>query len=224
MIVVKPKSFEEIRSTLQGYKRILIVGCDGCAGIYETGGLKQAEILKERLELAQEIKGDRKISVRALTVLRQCDDDVVANSLREAVGEADAILSLGCGVGVQTIADAFEDKPVFPGNNTEFIGMMDRSQEKLFERCHACGDCVLDQFGGICPITRCAKGLLNGPCGGQVKGKCEVGRYTNDCAWVLIWKRLKQRGKLDQYTKFRPFRTRQHSPRELKLAITITKG
>jgi len=206
---------------LQGHERILIIGCDGCAGIYEAGGLKQAEIFKQRLELTEEIKKDRKISVKTRTVLRQCDDDVIANSLREEVPEVDAILSLGCGVGVQTIADTFEDKPVFPANNTEFIGMEDRSQGKLFERCHACGDCILAETGGICPITRCAKGLLNGPCGGQVKGKCEVGGYTRDCAWILIWKRLTQRGKLDLFTKLRPFRTRQHSPRELKLAITV---
>lgn len=224
MIVVKQKSLDEIRSMLEGYEKILIVGCDGCAGIYEAGGLKQAEILRQQLEIAEEIQKNRKISVKTLTVLRQCDDDIVLKALQGIVPEVDAILSLGCGVGVQTIVEVFDDKPVFPANNTEFIGMEDRSEGRLYERCHVCGNCVLDQFGGICPITRCAKGLLNGPCGGQIKGKCEVGGYTNDCAWILIWKRLKRQGRLDLFTKYRPPRTRRHSPRELQLTITPSKS
>mgnify|MGYP001036731980 CR=1 FL=1 len=225
MIIVKLKPFEEILSMLEGHQRILIVGCDGCSGIYEVGGLRQAEILKEQLELARELKKSEKISVKTVTVPRQCDNDIVAKKLRREVAEQEAILSLGCGVGVQTIAEVYEDKPVFPGLNTMFIGMENKSQGKLFERCQACDDCILAETGGICLIARCAKGLLNGPCGGQVNGKCEVGGYTRDCAWVLIWKRLKQRGRLDLFTKFRHFRVnRQHPPRELELPISVTKS
>jgi len=224
MIVVKLKPFAEIASMLGQYQSILIVGCDGCSGIYEVGGLKRAEILKQQLEIARELRKGGKIRVKTVSIPRQCDTDIVANKLRREVAEQEAILSLGCGVGVQTLADIYDDKSVFPGLDTMFMGMENRSQGKLFERCKACGDCILAETGGICPITRCAKGLLNGPCGGQVNGKCEVYGYTRDCAWILIWTRLKQRGMMNLFTKFRPFRVnRQHSPRELEKTISVSK-
>jgi len=224
MIVVKLKPFEEIMSMLGQYQKLLIIGCDGCSGIYEVGGLKQAEILKHQVELARILKKGENINVKTVSVPRQCDTEIVAKKLRREIADQDAILSLSCGVGVQTIADIHDDKPVFPGIDTMFMGMEDKSQGKLFEMCQACGDCILAETGGICPITRCGKGLLNGPCGGQVNGKCEIHRYTRDCAWILIWTRLKQRGKLDSFTKFRPFRVnRQHSPRELEKTINVIK-
>lgn len=220
MIAVKLKPFEEIVSMLEGYQRILIVGCNGCSGIYKVGGLKQAKILKCQLELSWKLKKSRKIHVKTVTVPRQCNVDIVTNKLRREVANQEAILSLGCGVGVQTLADIYDDKSVFLGLDTMFIGMEDKSQGKLFERCKACGDCILAETGGICPITRCAKGLLNGPCGGQVNGKCEVYGYTRDCAWILIWTRLKQRGMMNLFTKFRPFRVnKQHPPRELEKTV-----
>lgn len=190
MIVVRLKPLEEITSMLNGYQKILIVGCDGCSGVYEVGGIKQAEMLKERLERIKE-----KISIETISVPRQCDNEIIAKWLHD-VDEFDAIFSLGCGVGVQTIAEVYEDKHVFPLVNTKFIGMEDKKQEKLLERCQACGDCILAETGGVCPITRCAKQLLNGPCGGQAKGKCEVGGWKNDCAWILIYNRLKSKGQL----------------------------
>ena len=224
MIVVKLKPFTEIASMLERYQSILVVGCDGCSGIYEVGGLKQAEILKQQLEIARELRKGGKIRVKTVSIPRQCDVDIVTNKLRREVAEQEAVLSLGCGVGVQTLADIYNDKPVLPGLDTMFIGMEDKNQGKLFERCKACGNCILAETGSICPITRCAKGLLNGPCGGTVNSKCEVYGYTRDCAWILIWTRLKQRGMMDQFTKFRPFRVnRQHSPRELEKTINVNK-
>jgi hypothetical protein len=224
MIIVKLKPFAELVSMLGQYQSILIVGCDGCSGIYEVGGLKQAEILKQQLELARELRKGGKIRVKTVSIPRQCDVDIVANKLRREVAEQEAILSLGCGVGVQTLADIYDDKPVFPGLDTMFMGMEDKGQGKLFERCKACGDCILAETGGICPITRCAKGLLNGPCGGTVNSKCEVYGYTRDCAWILIWTRLKQRGTMNLFTKFRPFRVnKQHSPRELEKTVSVSK-
>ena len=109
------------------------------------------------------------------------------------------------------MAAVFSDKPVFPALNTMFMGAQDREGAELYELCSGCGDCVLHLTGGICPITRCAKGLLNGPCGGAVDGKCEVGGYTNDCAWVLIYKKLKSLNRLDLYETFRPPRDRRPS-------------
>jgi hypothetical protein len=224
MIIVKLKSFDELQSMLDPYENIVIVGCDGCSGIYEVGGLKQADILKQQFELARRLKKDQKMHVKTVSIPRQCDVDIVTNELQHKITEHEAILSLGCGVGVQTISDMNEDKIVLPGLDTMFIGMEDKTQGKLFERCKACGDCTLADTGSICPITRCAKELLNGPCGGQVKGKCEVYDHTRDCAWILIWTRLKQRGMLNLFTKFRPFRVnRQHSPKQLEKTINISK-
>ena len=224
MIVLKQKSLEEILKMLENSKNVLIVGCDGCAAIYQVGGMRQAELMSALLEMARKIKGSAEIKTRVTTVLRQCDQQIVTTSISPLIRDYEAILSMACGVGVQTLADIFEDKIVIPANDTMFIGMQDFEAKKFYELCSACGDCVLFETGGICPVTRCAKGLLNGPCGGQVNGKCEVGRYTKDCAWVLIWKRLKQRGRLDLFTKFRPFRVnKQHPPRELKLPISVTK-
>jgi len=131
--------------------------------------------------------------------------------------DIDVILSMACGVGVQTLAEAFEEKSVIPAHDTMFIGMQDRELGKFRELCSACGDCMLSETGAICPITRCAKALLNGPCGGQAKGKCEVGGWSKDCAWVQIYDRLKQRDQLDLFLEFRMPRDHRISqpPREL---------
>jgi hypothetical protein len=217
MIAMKQKSLEEIQKMIEGYKRVLLIACDGCAGIYEVGGLRQAELLASQLNLSKEIKKSGKYDLKTVTVPRQCDVEIVLNHLQETVSNIDAIVSLACGIGVQTLAEVFPDTPVFPANDTEFIGMSDKGM--LYERCQACGQCILDQTGGICPIARCAKGLLNGPCGGQVEGKCEVGGYTNDCAWVLIYEKLKRQGRLDLFKQFRSYRELKPRPRELPLPM-----
>jgi hypothetical protein len=217
MIIMEQKPLEEILKMLEGIDNVLIVGCNGCAGIYQVGGEKQAEIMKILVEMAVKLKQNREIKTKACAVLRQCDRQVAATSLRPIVEEYTAILSLACGVGVQTIAQLFENKLVIPANNTKFIGMQDRELGKFYELCSACGECILFETGGICPVTRCGKSLLNGPCGGQALGKCEVGGWKKDCAWVLIYNRLKEKNMLDYFTKFREprdFRARQ-GPREM---------
>ncbi|GAI88242.1 unnamed protein product, partial [marine sediment metagenome] len=113
-----------------------------------------------------------------------------------------AILVMACGVGVQTVGE-YSGKIVLPASDTLFIGKTERIG-KFYDMCKACGECILDETGGVCPITRCPKGLLNGPCGGQVEGKCEVGEYENDCAWILIWKNLTEQDRLDLFMTFRP--------------------
>ena len=218
MIIVKQKPLKEIFQMARKFKRLLIVGCDGCASIIQVGGEKQARVLKTLLEMERKLKEKQNLSVKATSILRQCDREIVTTSLRSLASDYPSIISLSCGVGVQTLAELFPDKTIIPANDTEFIGMQDTKAGKFYEMCRACGDCILFETGGICPVTLCAKSLLNGPCGGQISGKCEVGAYTKDCAWVLIWKRLKQQGKLDLFTRFRPFRiNRQHHPRELEL-------
>ncbi len=217
LIIVKQKPLEEIFEMTENAKSLLIIGCDGCASIIQAGGERQAEILKTLLEMERKVKGKGERNSKSISILRQCDRQIAVSSLDSIINDYDTIISLGCGVGVQTLADLYNDKLIVPGNDTEFIGMHDTKADKFYEMCRACGDCILFETGGVCPITRCAKSLLNGPCGGQAKGKCEVGGWKNDCAWVQIYKRLKARNRLDLFTKFRPprdFRVSEH-PREL---------
>ncbi len=198
-------------------KNLLIVGCDGCASIIQVGGKRQAEILKSLLEMESKVKGEKEPCIKAISILRQCDRQIAATALNPIIDEYDAVVCLGCGVGVQTLADLYRSMLIIPANDTEFLGIHDTKAEKFYEVCTACGDCILFETAGICPITRCAKSLLNGPCGGQASGKCEVGGWKNDCAWILMYNRLKERNRLNLFTKFRPpkdYRISGH-PREL---------
>jgi hypothetical protein len=215
MIVVERKNIQNIYENLKPFKRILIVGCGGCSGVYQVGGAKQADEIATLLKLTAKLD-KRDIETKTVTPIRQCDKQVVESTLSPLIGDSDAILSLACGEGVQVIAEVFDDAWVFPANDTKFIGSQDREQDKFQELCSACGECVLDKTAGVCPITRCAKGLLNGPCGGQLQGKCEVDK-DNDCAWILIWKRLKERGKMDIFKELWMPRDRRTSspPRKL---------
>lgn len=217
LIIVQQKPLEKIFEMTENFQNFLIVGCDGCAAIVQAGGEKQAEILKTLLEMHRRLGGRNDSKIKAVSILRQCDRQIAASSLHPLIEDYDALISLACGVGVQTLADLFPNKILIPANDTMFIGMHDTKEGKFYEMCRACGDCILFETGGICPITRCAKSLLNGPCGGQAEGKCEVGGWKNDCAWVLIYNRLKERNKLDLFTKFRiprDYRVSEH-PREL---------
>ncbi len=134
---------------------------------------------------------------------KQCDSHLTVTTLKPQIEDVEAILSLSCGLGVQTIAEVLPEVLVFPGQNTLFIGTEMREEGTFEERCVACGDCILALTGGICPIARCAKGLLNGPCGGATNGKCEVDP-DKDCAWCLIIDRLEKLGKLDVLEAIRP--------------------
>jgi len=200
MIIAERKPLEEIRNMLAGYKRILVVGCGTCVTICWAGGEKEVRILSSQLRLASSKDGSE-FSIMEAVVERQCEKEMVIEELRDKVPGVEAILSLGCGAGVQTMAELFEEKPVLPALNTTFIGMPEK--EGLWvEMCGACGDCFLDRTGGICPVVRCAKGLLNGPCGGTRKGgKCEIDP-DKDCAWVLIYHRLERQGRLDLMRKY----------------------
>ena len=217
MIIVQQKPLEKIFEMTGSFENLLIVGCDGCAAIVQAGGEKQAEILKTLLGMHRKLVGANGSKTKAISILRQCDREIASSSLHPVIGDYDAVVSLACGVGVQTLADLFPSKVIIPANDTMFIGMHDTKEGKFYEMCRACGDCLLFETGGICPITRCAKSLLNGPCGGQASGKCEVGGWKKDCAWVLIYNRLKERNKLDLFKKFRiprDYRISEH-PREL---------
>lgn len=199
MIIAERKPMEEIRQFVAPYKKVLVAGCGTCVTVCWAGGEKEVAMLASQVRLAASGEG-REISVLEATVERQCEREMVAE-IKDRVGEADAVISLACGSGVQTMAEMFEDKPVFPGVNTTFIGMPEK-EGLWIEMCGACGDCFLDRTGGVCPVVRCAKGLLNGPCGGTRRGgKCEIDP-DKDCAWVLIYRRLEKQGRLDVMRKY----------------------
>lgn len=199
MIIAERKPMEEIKQFIAPYKKVLVAGCGTCVTVCWAGGEKEVAVLASQLRLARDTEGSD-ISVLEATVERQCEREMVAE-IKDKVAEVEAVISLACGSGVQTMAEMFEDKPVFPGVNTTFIGMPEK--EGLWvEMCGACGDCFLDRTAGICPIVRCAKGLLNGPCGGTRRGgKCEIDP-EKDCAWVLIYRRLEKQGRLDVMRKY----------------------
>jgi hypothetical protein len=196
MIIVELKPLEEIASAVKNHKNVLIAACGGCTTVYRTGGRAEAESLKSLLEA----KGIRST---VTLVTRQCNKRMVASTLQPLIGNYDIVVSTACGVGPQTISDVFENIAIFPAQNTKFITNYDPTIERFSEYCSSCGECIIHFTGAVCPITRCAKSMLNGPCGGQNNGKCEVGGWKNDCAWILIYDRLKAQGKLDLFKKFR---------------------
>jgi len=205
MIVAERKPLEDIREMIAGYKKILIVGCGTCVTICWAGGEKEVAVLSSQLRLASKKDGNE-LEILEATIERQCEKELV-EALKDKVQQVEAVLSMGCGAGVQPIAEIFPDTPVYPALNTTFVGMPER-EGVWVETCRACGDCFLDKTGGICPIVRCAKGLLNGPCGGTNNGKCEVDP-EKDCAWTLIYQRLERQGRLDVMRKYYPPRNFQ---------------
>ncbi|MGD8693143.1 MAG: methylenetetrahydrofolate reductase C-terminal domain-containing protein [Syntrophobacterales bacterium] len=193
MIVGEQKPVKEIQETVAGYKKLLILGCGTCVKTCFAGGEDEVATLASALRLAFKMEGSE-IEIDEFTVERQCEDEFVQEAA-PAIGRNEAVLSLACGAGVQAIARRFAKTPSLPGVNTTFLGTLEK-QGLFTEECAGCGDCKLAIFGGVCPIARCAKKLLNGPCGGSQEGKCEVSPET-DCAWQLIIDRLKTLDQLD---------------------------
>jgi ferredoxin len=200
MIVGERKPFEEIKDNVQGYKKLLILGCGTCVSVCMAGGEKEVELLASQLRMANKLD-NKDVEIGEATIQRQCDKEYIEPILEMAKGY-DAILSMACGAGVQMMADLVEPIPVIPALNTRFIGVAE-GEGRWSEKCRACGNCVLGEYAGICPITRCPKSILNGPCGGSQGGKCETDP-NRDCAWALICERLVRQGKLDNIIKITP--------------------
>ncbi len=200
MIVAKRKPLEQIEGMLEGFEKILVVGCGTCVAVCMAGGEKEVELLAAELRMKDKLQ-NRTRTVDEITVTRQCDKEYL-DGLAKHMGGYDAVLSTACGAGVQFLAEHYEDKVVLPALNTLFIGVAEGAGV-WSQRCMACEDCLLDQTGGICPMTICAKNLLNGPCGGTDHGKCEVDS-DKDCAWTLIYNKLKKIGRLDSMRKIQP--------------------
>jgi ferredoxin len=205
MIVAEQKSLDEIKTLIGDAESVLVVGCGTCVTVCFAGGAREAAIVASSLRMSTKLDGSGSggngISVTDVTVQRQCEWEYL-DEIAEQVGEVDVVLSLGCGVGVQAMAEHFPNAWVVPGLNTTFMGLP-TEQGVWAERCAACGDCILGLTGGICPIARCSKSLLNGPCGGSEAGHCEINPDI-PCAWQLIYDRLSSAGKLDVLMDIQP--------------------
>ncbi|HSW58431.1 MAG TPA: methylenetetrahydrofolate reductase C-terminal domain-containing protein [Dehalococcoidales bacterium] len=220
MIVAEQKPLPEIRQMIAPYKRILILGCGTCMTVCDAGGEREVTFMDNALRLMQARDNKDFHEYSEFTVKRQCDPEFM-DILLEKVKDFDAVLSMGCGIGVQTVAEKL-DIPVLPGLNTSFMGAS-QEQGVWDERCSACGDCRLDDTAGICPVTRCTKGILNGPCAGVKNEKCEANKEIN-CAWVLIYKRLEKTGQLDKIRREYPMRNFRAIPRPRRLTKTSAGG
>lgn len=197
MIIAEIKPLAEIKDMLKEYKKILVAGCGTCTTVCLSGGRKQVELLASAIRMGKKLEGDE-VLVSERTIPRQCEPRFI-DQMKDDASQHEVILSMGCGAGVQGIIDRLENISVLPAMNTRFIGIAD-STGNFLEMCSACGDCILSLTGGICPVTRCPKGLLNGPCGGTKNKKCEVSPDI-PCAWVMIYERMKELGKLDELKK-----------------------
>jgi ferredoxin len=197
MIVADRKSLEEILAMVREKRKILIVGCRGCVTVCNVGGEKEVEILAASINLARKTS-DQPIEIDTVTIERQCDNEYVSR-LKEGIDTYDAVVSLACGVGPQFLSEAYPDQLFFPGVNTTFFGGA-VSHGVWEERCQGCGTCIIHNFDGLCPIARCAKSLLHGPCGGSSDGLCEVSKETL-CIWDMIVKKKMDQGRLDDLLK-----------------------
>ena len=215
MIIAEQKSLEELKSLVGTAEKVLVVGCGTCVTVCFAGGAREAAITSASLRMSSKLDGSPK-QVSDVTVQRQCEWEYL-DQIAEQVRQVDIVLSLGCGIGVQAIAEHFPQVWVVPGLNTKFLGLP-TEQGVWAERCAACGDCILGLTGGICPIARCSKSLLNGPCGGSEAGHCEVSPDI-PCAWQLIYDRLTSLGRLNVLLDLQPpknWRTsRDGGPRQI---------
>ena len=209
MIIQKQKEYQAILDALEGEEKVFVAGCSDCATACKVGGEEEVAAMKARLE------ADGKTVTGTTIFDTACQRGAVrkkGKECRDAIVAADAILVLACGTGVQTVGETL-DKRTHVGADSLFVGEV-RRLGKYSEKCSTCGECLLEDYEGICPVTRCAKGLLNGPCGGAVDGKCEVDP-EQDCAWILIYERMKERGTLDRLKTYRgpKDQSRRQTPR-----------
>lgn len=200
MVIGERKPFDEIMRMAEGLNKIMVLGCGGCVTVCLTGGHDEVRVLSSQLRMARD-KAGNPIEIIEKTIERQCDPEYV-DQVESTVPEVDAVISMACGAGVQFMAEKYSGKPIYPALNTTFVGGS-KKEGYYVERCQTCGECKLYYTGGICPIARCSKSLLNGPCGGSTKGKCEIDPDV-DCAWQLIIDRLKSLGQMDRYEDIMP--------------------
>ena len=200
MIIADRKPVGELLGMVQDCNRVLILGCKGCVTVCNVGGTKEVGVLASILKIARKKEG-RPLHVDEKTIERQCDPEYIAQ-VKDLVGQYDAVISMACGVGPQFLSEAYPDQRFFPAvNTTSFGGAL---QHGIWsERCAGCGTCLIHHFDGMCPIARCSKSLLHGPCGGSARGKCEISKEV-DCIWDMIVKKKMEKGRLEDLTKMKP--------------------
>jgi ferredoxin len=200
MIVAQPKPIKEVLEMVKDFKKILVVGCKGCVTVCNVGGAKEVGVLAAAIRISRKRSG-QEIEVDEHTLERQCDPEYVGE-LEEIIHNYDGVISIACGVGPQFLSERYPGVRVFPGVNTQFMGGAE-AHGIWSERCAGCGTCVVHYFGGLCPIARCSKSLLNGPCGGSSHGKCEISKDV-ECIWDTIVRKMMEQGRLDELIEFKP--------------------
>jgi len=202
MIVAKKKPIDEVIESVNGYEKILIAGCNECVTVCEAGGKREVAVLASALRMYFMNQG-KDVKIDEVTLERQCDHEYL-EEIRNTIDQYDAVISLACGVGVQFMAEKYMQIPLLPGVDTCFMGVTEE-RGVWTERCQGCGQCILAKTGGICPVSRCAKRLFNGPCGGSTKGNCEINKDLV-CGWQLIIDRLNELDRLEDYEKLTPIK------------------
>jgi ferredoxin len=200
MIVADRKPIEEILEMIKDCDKILILGCKGCVTVCNVGGSKEVAVLASILRIARKKEG-RPLQVDEKSIERQCDPEYI-EQVKDLVDQYDAVISMACGVGPQFLSEAYPEQRFFPAVNTTFFG--GATQHGVWaERCAGCGTCVIHHFDGMCPIARCSKSLLHGPCGGSANGKCEISKDV-DCIWDKIVRKKMEEGRLDDLLQPKP--------------------
>ena len=202
MIIAERKPIAEIVKMTLGFDKILVLGCRGCVTVCSAGGEREVEILASLLRLGRNKEGSP-VEVQEGTLVRQCDREYI-EGMDQWEGKYDAVVSMACGVGVNFIANLKPDTMVFPAVNTSFFGGS-ADQGEWSEQCAGCGNCILHHTGGLCPVARCAKSLMNGPCGGSQNAQCEINPDV-DCVWQLIHDRLERIGRKENILSIAPIR------------------
>jgi ferredoxin len=200
MIVADRKPLEEILEMVKGCNKVLVLGCKGCVTVCNVGGAKEVGVLASILKIARKKEG-RPLQVDEKSIERQCDPEYI-EQVKDIVDQYDAVISMACGVGPQFLSEAYPKQRFFPAVNTTFFG--GATQHGVWvERCAGCGSCVIHYFDGMCPIARCSKSLLHGPCGGSANGKCEISKEV-DCIWDKIVRKKMEEGRLDDLVQPKP--------------------
>jgi len=210
--ITRQKTLEEIKEQLTNLDHVFIIGCGTCTTMTKTGGIDQVLEMKDRL-----LEIDKRVS--GWTVIPTACDEMTEVAMKEnsrAIENSSCILSMACALGVHRM-NLYIDRPVIPALDTLFIAV-EETPGYFREACAQCGQCVLGETAGICPITACHKGLVNGPCGGTNNGKCEVDK-EKDCAWTLIYEHLKAQGRLDLMRRYYPPKNYQVVPRPRAVKI-----
>lgn len=202
MIIADRKPIEEILEMVNPYNKVMVVGCKGCVTVCNAGGKKEVEVLSAILRIARKKEG-RPIEIEERILERQCDPEYI-EELRDSYDQVDAVVSMACSVGPQFLSEAYPGQKFFPALNTKFMG--GAIQHGIWEeRCAGCGTCIIHLFDGLCPIARCSKSLLHGPCGGSAGGKCEVSQEIA-CIWDMIVRKKMEQGRLDDLRRFQQYK------------------